>query len=214
MTCDLLIAVTAYPHAAIHRLFLILANLGGFGLLILSFLDSSPLFIPFGNDLMMLALTGQRHRLLVYYALMATAGSTSGTLIVDALSRKGGEEGLERAVPRRRLNYVKKRIKKNATWALALASLMPPPFPFTAFVAAAAAFQYPRKRLLLVVSLSRLSRFLIEGALGIFVGRSLLRLAGSATVAYLVGGLIVLSFAASGFAVFSWVKRGRFSSAR
>ncbi len=154
-----------------------------------TFRGASPLFMPFGNDLMMIAITAQRHHLLVYYALMATAGSASGTLIVDALSRKGDEEGLERAVPRRRLNYVGNESRKTRRGSLALASLMPPPFPFTAFVAAAAAFQYPRKRLLLVVCPSRLSRFLIEGALGIFFGRRLLRLAGSATVAYLVGGL-------------------------
>ena len=105
MTYGLLAPAASYPHSVIDRLFHILANLGGFGLLILSFLDSSPLFIPFGNDLLMIALTASRHQLLVYSALMVTAGSTVGCLVVDVLSRKGGEEGLERAVPRRRLNY-------------------------------------------------------------------------------------------------------------
>ena len=40
-------------------------------------------------------------------------------------------------------------MRDNAGQALAIASLVPPPFPFTAFVMAAAALQYPRKRLLL-----------------------------------------------------------------
>jgi len=69
-------------------------------------------------------------------------------------------------------------------------------------VAAAAALQYPRKRLLLMVSLSRLTRFLIEGALGVFFGRRLLELARSTTVAYLIAGLAVVSIAVSAFVIF------------
>src|SRR5215472_12710073 len=167
--------VASHPQTFIPHLFYALVHLGGFGLLALSFLDSSPLFLPLGNDLLLVVLTASKHSLFVYYALMATAGSVLGCLTVDALSRRGGEKGLERIVPPRRLNYIKSRIKKNAAWALAIASLVPPPFPFTGFVAAAAASQYPRRRLVLVVFLSRLARFLIEGTLGIFFGRRLLR---------------------------------------
>jgi membrane protein YqaA with SNARE-associated domain len=213
MTYDLLAPATGYSHGVIHRLFHILASLGGFGLLTLSFLDSSPLFIPFGNDFLMIVMTANKHSLLVYYALMATAGSALGCLTVDALSRKGGEEGLERAVPPKRLNYIKKRIKKNAAWALAVASLMPPPFPFTGFVAGAAALQYPRKRLLLIVSFSRLVRFLIEGALGIFFGPRLLGVIRSPAVAYIVVAIVVVSIAGSALVILKWIKGSKVSTA-
>jgi len=49
--------------------------LGGFGLLILGVLDSSFLFMPLGNDLLMVAMTASRHVMLPYYAGMATAGT-------------------------------------------------------------------------------------------------------------------------------------------
>lgn len=197
------------PQSTVRHLYLILAHLGGFGLLIFSAIDSSPLMMPLGNDLLMIALTANHHSLLVYYALMATLGSVLGCLTVDALSRKGGEKGLETTVPRRRFNFIKRRIKNNAAWTLAVASLMPPPFPFTPFVAAAAAFQYPRKKILLVLSLSRLARFCIEGVLAIWFGRKLLRFARSPIMGYLIAILIVVSIAGSGLAIRSWIKHSK-----
>ena len=54
------------------------AHLGGFGLLLLGILDSSFLFMPLGNDLLVVALTAQRHNRMLYYAAMASAGSVIG----------------------------------------------------------------------------------------------------------------------------------------
>src|SRR5258708_38380483 len=136
-------------NAIVNHLFAVFILLGPFGLLILGFLDSSfLLFLPLGNDLLMVALTARNHRMLPVFAGMATAGSVLGCLLTDWIARKGGEKGLEKIIAGRRLNYVKRKVKDSAGKALALASLMPPPFPFTAFVAGAAAFQYPRKNLL------------------------------------------------------------------
>lgn len=207
-------ALASRPPGAIHYLFHLLAHMGGFGLLTLSFVDSSPLFLPFGNDLLMIAMTANRHSLCVYYALMAAAGSVLGSLTVDAISRKGGEKGLEKIVHPRQLNYITKRIRKDAAWALAIASLAPPPFPFTGFVAGAAALQYPRKRLLLVVGGGRFARFIVEGALGIFFGRGLLRLARSPLVVYPVVALVVISVAASALAIVGLIRHARASAGR
>jgi len=174
------------------------AHLGGPGLLALSALDSSPLFIPFGNDLLFIALAARKHEMVVYYALMATVGSVLGCLVDDALSRKGGEKGLEKRLSPRRFASIKKRTKKSAAWALGFASLMPPPFPFTAIVAGAAALQYPRKKLVLVVSLARFGRFLMEGLLAIYLGRRLvLRFVGSPVTGCAVAGLIIVSLVGS-----------------
>ena len=200
---------TSHTQTTVNHLFRLLVHLGGFGMLALSFVDSSPMYVPLGNDLLMIAMSARRHDLFVYYALMATAGSALGTMIVDALGRKGGEKGLDRIAPKRRLDYIKRKIRKDATWALAIAALVPPPFPFTGFIAAAAALEYPRKRLLVVVSLSRLARFLAEGVAGIFLGRRLLRLVQSPVVIYAVAALIVISIAGSVLAVLSLVRRSR-----
>ena len=57
-------------------------------------------------------------------------------------------------------------MKEKAGWALTLGSLMPPPFPFTLFVAAAGALRVPIKKALAFVAVGRLVRFTIEGGAG------------------------------------------------
>jgi len=197
------------PDTFLGHIAIALFQMGGLGLFALGVLDSSFLMMPLGNDLLIVALTVTHHAHLPYYVVMATAGSVLGCLAVDYLSRKGGEAGLDRRISRRRLDYIKWQIEKRAGWALALASLMPPPFPFTPFVAAAAAFQYPRGKLLGVIALSRAVRFSIEGLLAIQFGRSILALAKAPAVQYGVIGLIVVSIAGSGLSVYRWVKRSR-----
>jgi hypothetical protein len=82
---------------------------------------------------------------------------------------------------------------------------MPPPFPFTVVIGGTAALQYPRKRLLTVVFLSRLVRFTIIGMLAILFSRRILDLARSRTVEYGVVALILLSIAVSAYVIFRWV---------
>ena len=98
---------------------------------------------------------------------------------------------------------------KNAIWALAFASLMPPPFPFTPFVAAAAALQYPRRKLLSVIGAARLVRFSIEGVLAIVVGRKMLRYAQSAAFEYAVGDLIVVCVVGSVVSLYTWISQSK-----
>jgi membrane protein YqaA with SNARE-associated domain len=189
-----------------RHLFTVFRHMGGFGLLTLGILDSSILFLPFGNDLLMIALTASKHGMLPFYASMATAGSLLGCLFTDVIGRKGGEQGLEKRVPRKRLEYVKKKVKRSAGWALALASLLPPPFPFTPFVIAASALQYPRRKLLTIIAVSRFSRFTIDGLLAILFGKRILRLAESPVLYYAITALVVVSIVGSVLSVISWVK--------
>jgi hypothetical protein len=56
------------------------AHLGGPGVLALSALDSSPLFIPFGNDLLFIAISAGRHQMMLYYALMGSSLRVAQTL--------------------------------------------------------------------------------------------------------------------------------------
>ena len=66
-------------------------SLGGPGLFVIAFLDSSFLSFPEVNDLLIIWLTTQHKERMVYYALMTTLGSVSGCLALYALARKGGE---------------------------------------------------------------------------------------------------------------------------
>lgn len=75
-------------------------RLDGLGLFLLGILDSSFLFLPFGNDFLLIALvsTGQGGRKWIYYVIMASAGSLIGVFLLDLVMRKAGEEGLEKFV--------------------------------------------------------------------------------------------------------------------
>jgi membrane protein YqaA with SNARE-associated domain len=198
--------------ATVLAIYAIASKLGGIGLLILGFLDSSFLFMPFGNDLLMLGLTANHHDRLVYYALMATLGSAAGCFLTDLVARKGGEEGLKRLFSPRDLEYVKKRVSTKAGWAVGLAAILPPPFPFTLIVAGAAAFQYPRKKLFTIILAARFVRFLGIGLLGIFFGRGILLIADSRWVQYPLFGLVVVSIIGSIISLYKRIQRSRGTS--
>ncbi len=200
--------------AFINHFFIVLFHLGGFGLLALGVLDSSFLFTPFGNDVLVIAMTARKHILMPYYVAMATAGSMIGCLILNLVCQKGGEQSLEKRVSRRRLDYVKTRFKKNAVWTLTLASLMPPPFPFTLFVMVASALNYPRTRLLTTIGLARLIRFSVEGLLAICFGKGILRLAHSTKLEYAALVLGIVSVAGSGFSIYTWTRQSKVTARR
>ena len=197
-------------HAA-QLLFAIFAKGGGLGLLVLGILDSSFLFAPLGNDLMVVAMTSRHHRLgeMFYYSAMSAIGSVFGCLLVDVIFRTAGEKGLERHLSPKRLEYVRKKVEKDAGWALVLASIAPPPFPFTPFVMGAAALQYPRKRMMLVVGAARMVRFTGLGLLAYFAGTRILKWFQNAVVQDFLIGLAILAIVGSVVSVYGWIRRSR-----
>lgn len=192
----------------IHIIARSLFRAGGLGLLTLGVIDSSPLVIPLGNDLLVLALSARYHGRMPYYVLMATAGSLIGCLGTDWISRKS-EGGLKKFVSGKQLALIRKYVEKRAGTTLVVASLLPPPFPFTAFVAVAAAFRYPRSKLLGFVGAGRLVRFAIEGALAIYYGRWIIEQAKSPWLEHVMIALIVISIGASAISIYRWKQSDR-----
>jgi membrane protein YqaA with SNARE-associated domain len=189
-----------------------LLRLGFFGPLLLGIADSSFLFLPFGNDLLIVILTARDHSHLAVYVVMAAIGSTLGVVLLDAVCRKGGEEGLKKMMKPKRLEYFKRRMSNQAAVAIGLACLAPPPFPFTLVIASASAFDYPRQRLLGLVFVTRAIRFTIVGFLAIRYGRDILRIAGAPEATWIMLGFIVLCVVGSTFQVMQWVRRSRRSA--
>ena len=192
-------------------IFALVVKMGGPGLLVLGILDSSYLFLPWGNDLLVVAMTA-RHRDLahaLYYAGMSAAGSTLGCLVIDFTLRPLGAAGMEKHISKRRLRSVRAKIEKSGGRALAVASLAPPPFPFTVFVMAAAALQYSRRRMLTVIAITRMASFTILGLLALRFGRSILRWSGNSVVQGFLIGLIVVCTVGSIVSVYGWIRRSR-----
>ena len=196
-------------HSLLRHLFLWLLRLGVFGPLLLGIADSSFLFLPFGNDLLIVILTVRNHAHLALYVVTASIGSTLGVLLLDAVCRKGGEEGLKKMMKPGRLEYFKRSMTNQAAIAILLACLAPPPFPFTLVIASASAFEYPRQRLLGLVFFARSIRFTIVGLLAIHYGREILRIAREPETTWIMLGFILLCVLGSAYQVTQWVRRSR-----
>lgn len=138
---------------------------------------------------------------------MAATGSVVGVFLLDLVCRKGGEAGLEKMMSKKRLNYLKKKMSKRAGYAIVLACIAPPPFPFTAVLAAASAFQYPRRKLFPIEFLTRLVRFSIIAALASVFGREILSIMRSRTFTWAVIGFVILCAIGSVFSVVGWLRR-------
>ncbi len=193
-------------RSIIHSIARALFHAGGLGLLALGAFDSSPLVVPMGNDLLVLALSARYHERVIYYVLMATAGSLIGCFATDWISRKS-QSGLKKVLSGKHLAYLRKLVERRAGWTLVVASLMPPPFPFTAIVAAAAAFRYPRYKLLSHVAVGRLVRFAIEGALAVHYGRWIIKQAESPLLDHVMIAVIVISIGGSAISIYQWIER-------
>ena len=193
-------------------LFRSVRRLDGLGLFIMGVLDSSFLFLPFGNDFLLIALvSSRRSSIWILYVLLSAIGSLGGVLLVDLIIRKMGEQGLDKFVKPHKIEKLKAKLEKRAGWAIFLATILPPPFPFTAVVLTASALQTPRKHILLAVFLGRLLRFTIEALLALYFGRQVLKFMDSDVIDYLMYAFLVIAIVGSIYSIRKWLG-GRKSS--
>jgi membrane protein YqaA with SNARE-associated domain len=113
-----------------------LAVYGGWGLLGISFLDSSFVPLPGVNDLLLLHVSGQRPERAMLYALQCTVGSVLGAYAIYYLARGGGRFIWRQASPSS-LGRAHGWLERNEFATMLVASLLPPPAPFKAFLIAA-----------------------------------------------------------------------------
>ena len=143
--------------------------LGPFGLFAVAVLDSSFVPLPSSVDALMILLTVTHPRLMILYALLATAGSTIGCVILYYVSRRAGSRALRKFSPAKQAR-VKELIDRYDVLSVLVASLMPPPFPFKLFVITAGVFRFSLTRFTLAIIAGRAFRFLLEGYLAIRYG--------------------------------------------
>ena len=175
----------------------------------MSALDSSFLVLPFGNDLLLIALVSSNRNSWIWiaYVLASAIGSVVGVFIVDLIMRKAGEKGLERFVSANRIEKLKAKLENKGGITVFIATLIPPPFPFTPVVMTASALQSPRLQLLTAVFLGRLIRFGVEAVLALYFGRQMIAFLNSEVVSYFVYGLIGVAIVLSTLSLLRWLKR-------
>jgi membrane protein YqaA with SNARE-associated domain len=183
------------------------------GLLVMGALDSSLIFfLPLGIDFAVIVLSAREPHLFWLYALLAMAGSLVGAMVTFWIGRKVGDHGLTRLIKPSRLERVRNRVAHRAGVGVAALSIIPPPFPFTAFVLVSGAFGGHAWTFFTTLATVRLIRFLAEGGLAAIYGRRLLLWMQSTIFEVIIGALIALAIAGtigSGLAVYRSTRRPR-----
>lgn len=191
---------------AVLRFFM---RLGLPGLFLMSALDSSFLVLPFGNDLLLIALVSRQRDSWIWiaYVLVSAVGSVFGVFVLDLVMRRAGEKGLERFLSARKVERLKRKLENKAGVSVFVATLIPPPFPFTPVVMTASALQSPRGKMLAAVFVGRLIRFTAEAILALYFGRKLIAYINSDVLTYFVYGLIAVALVLSTLSLFRWLRR-------
>jgi membrane protein YqaA with SNARE-associated domain len=144
--------------------------LGGPGLFLIAFLDSSFLSFPEVVDLLIIWLvTAHKHRVL-YYALMPTLGSVAGCFVLYLVGRKGGEAFLRRRFGERHVDRALAVFRRHGVLTIVVSALLPPPVPFKPFVLVAGIAGVRPFDFLIAVSIGRGIRYFGEAFLALWYG--------------------------------------------
>jgi membrane protein YqaA with SNARE-associated domain len=146
-----------------------LPALGGVGVFLSAFLDSSFLPLPLVTDLIVIELSSRTPVRMPYYAFLAALGSLLGCIWIYALARKGGQ-----AYYRKKQGHppgrIRKLVQEYPFTSVLFPAVAPFPVPFKPFVIAQGVFQVPLLPFLVGTFVGRGTLFFIEGFLGVRYG--------------------------------------------
>ena len=173
------------------------ASIGGPGLFIIAFLDSSFLPLPEVNDLLVVSAVMAHPYRLVYYVVMATAGSVLGCLTLYFIGRRGGEALVRSRFGSDRMARSTAVLQRHGVLAILVVSLLPPPAPFKIFILLAGVAGIPIWRFVIALLIGRGARFLLIGVLAAEYGAETIDFVHEhqRTVGLVVVGLILVATA-------------------
>lgn len=169
--------------------------MGGPGLLIVAFIDSSFVPLPQINDLLVVLMVTQNKSMMPYYAGMATLGSVLGCYVIYYLAGKGGAAFLHKRLRRGHIDKALRLYQRHGLLALMVPALLPPPSPFKLFVLAAGVAGVRPLHFVTAIAVARGVRYLAIGVLAIYYGDAALELMRTRgrDVALVVVGVIVMA---------------------
>lgn len=144
--------------------------IGGPGLFVIAFLDSSFISLPQINDILVVLMVTRYKAWMPYYALMATLGSIAGCYVIYYLAEKGGEAFLQRRVRSRHTERALALYRRHGVLVLVVPALLPPPAPFKLFVLLAGVAGVRPVPFVLAIAAARGVRYLMLGVLAIWYG--------------------------------------------
>jgi membrane protein YqaA with SNARE-associated domain len=184
-------------------------TIGGPGLFIIAFLDSSFLSLPQLNDVLVVTMVVPHPARFAYYALMATLGSVAGCLALYVVGRRGGDALLRSRFGSGRMQRVVHIFQQRGLLALIVVALLPPPAPFKAFVLLGGVTRMPVWQFTAAVAIGRGGRFLLIAVLAAWYGRQVLDWIAEHGRAVGLGLAILIVLAGAG-----WIWWGRRTALR
>lgn len=151
-------------------------GLGGPGLALVAFFDSSFLTLPEVADLLVAVFTIREPSQWLYFAAMTTLGSVAGCYALYLVGRKGGEALLRRQFHERHVDCGLSWFQRYGAFVLIVPALLPPPMPFKIFVLLAGVSGVPTAQFLAAVAFARGLRYGGFALLAYYYGNWALRL--------------------------------------
>ena len=146
-----------------------LPALGGVGVFLSAFLDSSLVPLPLVTDLIVVDLSSRNPLRMPYYAAMAAMGSLAGCIWIYGLARKGGQ-AYYRDRQQQPSGRIRSWVQKYPFTSVLLPAVAPFPVPFKPFVIAQGVFQVPFVPFVVGTFVGRGALFFVEGFLGVRYG--------------------------------------------
>ena len=173
----------------------VLAPLGIWGVFAIAFADSALLGMPV--DAIVAFYVYQDHRRLLFYVVMASAGSALGSIPLYVIGYEGGEKVLRKRISEERFLRIHRSFERHEFWALMFPGMLPPPMPFKIFVLAAAVFEMRFRDFMAAIFAGRFVRFLALALLTLWLGPQIVGLMGTLFRRHIFGvlGVVVVGVA-------------------
>jgi membrane protein YqaA with SNARE-associated domain len=173
----------------------VLAPLGIWGVFAIAFADSALLGMPV--DAIVAFYVYQDHRRLLFYVVMASAGSALGSIPLYVIGYEGGEKVLRKRISEERFLRIHRSFERHEFWALMFPGMLPPPMPFKIFVLAAAVFEMKFRDFMAAIFAGRFVRFLALALLTLWLGPQIVGLMGTLFRRHIFGvlGVVVVGVA-------------------
>jgi membrane protein YqaA with SNARE-associated domain len=145
-------------------------SIGGFGIFVIAFLDSSFLSFPVVTDATIVSMVAAHPERLVFYAGMATLGSVAGCTILYFVAKKGEQAFLTKRFRATRIEWAAGLMKRHGMMAVLVPALLPPPAPFKLFVLLAGVANVPLSTFMVAIAVGRGVRYFGEALLVLMWG--------------------------------------------
>lgn len=182
----------------------VLAPLGIWGVFAIAFADSALLGMPV--DAIVAYYVYQDHSRLLFYVLMASAGSALGSIPLYIIGYQGGEMVLRKRISEERFLRIHRSFERHEFWALMFPAMLPPPMPFKIFVLAAAVFEMKFRDFISAIFAGRFVRFMALALLTLWFGPQMVGLMATVFRRHIYG---VLGTLAAGLLVWLVMRKGR-----